>query len=405
MAKPNPQTLSSERVVSLSPGLPGIPERLLLSHSRGRVLFIAGAGVSQPSDLPDFRHLVVQVYSLLDTRIHTFMQRIVDDGASLSDLDLSDLSDQQVAELRRFERYEFDVVLGMLERRIDTQSSGTSQVRQAVRSKLWDPKPKPAPIHRALVRLSNRGGATSLVTTNFDLLLEDAARAINVRAPTYSLGGIPRPGLSDEFLGILHIHGALERNQSKPSDLIVTDEDFGEFYLRRRVVPDFIYDAARLFNVVLVGYQANDPPMRYLLNAVAADGTRFGDLKERFAFVGSKKVDPVEMQDWKARGITPIWYDSKDSHALLLETLTRWSQLSAINGQQRLIDSTLKRIAKKPSGTADDSEKDLFDHLIRRSNATERVRLAGLASKTKADVGWLDRVVSILRETRGEEPK
>ena len=54
----------------------------------------------------------------------------------------------------------------------------------------------------------------------------------------------------------------------------MTDRDFGEFYLRRRVVPDFIYDAARLFHLVLVGYSANDAPMRYLLNAVAADGSR-----------------------------------------------------------------------------------------------------------------------------------
>ncbi len=80
---------------------------------------------------------------------------------------------------------------------------------------------------------------------------------------------------------------ALDRNSSRTSDLVVSDQDFGEFYLRRRVVPDFIYDAARLFNLVLVGYSANDPPMRYLLNAVAADGTRFGDLKERFTFIGS----------------------------------------------------------------------------------------------------------------------
>lgn len=405
MANPNPDNLTSERVVSLEPGLPAIPERLLLSHARGRVLFVAGAGVSQPADLPDFRRLVVQVYSLLDTRVHTIMLRMVDDDATLSELDLSDLSDRQIAELRRFERYEFDVVLGMLERRIDTHSSGTSQVRQAVRSKLRDPNPGPAAIHRALVRLSNRGAATSLVTTNFDLLLEDAARAMKVRTATYSLGGIPRPGLNSEFAGILHIHGALERTKSKPSDFIVTDQDFGEFYLRRRVVPDFIYDAARLFNIVLVGYQANDPPMRYLLNAVAADGTRFGDLKERFAFVGSTQMDPVEIQDWKGRGITPIWYDSKDSHAALLATLQRWSELSAINGQQRLIDAAIKRIAKKPSGAANESEKDLFDHLIRRSTANEKMRLAGLASKSKADIGWLDRVISILKEPHGEESK
>ena len=42
-------------------------------------------------------------------------------------------------------------------------------------------------------------------------------------------------------------------------------------YYRYGYVPDFIYDAARLFHLVLVGYSANDPPMRYLLNAVAAD--------------------------------------------------------------------------------------------------------------------------------------
>ena len=403
MPKPTPDSLTSERVVSIAPGLPAIPERLLLSHARGRVLFVAGAGVSQPSALPDFRRLVVQMYSLLDTRVHTIMVRIVDDGAALEDLDLSDLTDRQVAELRRFVRDEYDVVLGMLERRIDTQSSGTSQLRQAVRSKLWEPRPKPASIHRALVRLSDRGGVTTLVTTNFDLLLEDAARAMRMPIATHSLGGIPRPGLSSEFSGVLHIHGALDRNQEKPSDLIVTDQDFGEFYLRRRVVPDFIYDAARLFSIVLVGYRANDPPMRYLLNAVAADGTRFGDLNERFAFVGSEKIDPVEIQDWKGRGITPIWYDSKNSHSALLETLNQWSVLSAINGRQRSIDAALKKISRKSSGAVDESEKDLFDHLIRRGTANERIRLSALASKSKADIAWLDRVVAILGETDGEE--
>ena len=103
---------------------------------------------------------------------------------------------------------------------------------------------------------------------------------------TYALGAIPRPTRSEEFSGVFHIHGALSPNPARAEDIIVTDRDFGEFYLRRRVVPDFIYDAARLFHLVLIGYSANDAPMRYLLNAVAADGSRFDDLKERFAFVG-----------------------------------------------------------------------------------------------------------------------
>ena len=112
--------------------------------------------------------------------------------------------------------------------------------------------------------------------------------------------------------GVMHIHGALDPNPERNSELVLSNQDFGEFYLRRRVVPDFIYDAARLFHLVLVGYSANDPPRRYLFNAVAADGTRFDYLKERFTFFGTDGVDPVALEDWKARGITPINYESKD---------------------------------------------------------------------------------------------
>ena len=47
--------------------LPLIPERLLLAHARGEVLFICGAGISRPANLPDFRQLVLDVYGKLDT--------------------------------------------------------------------------------------------------------------------------------------------------------------------------------------------------------------------------------------------------------------------------------------------------------------------------------------------------
>jgi hypothetical protein len=61
-----------------------------------------------------------------------------------------------------------------------------------------------------------------------------------------------------------------------------------------------------LFHLVLVGYSANDPPMRYLLNAVAADGSRFDDLKERFTFVGMNSVDLVELEDWTTPEATVV---------------------------------------------------------------------------------------------------
>jgi hypothetical protein len=248
------------------------------------------------------------------------------------------------------------------------------------------------------MRLANRGGALTVVTTNFDLLLEEAASKLQTAVQTYALGGIPRAGRTMTFSGILHIHGALDRNAERTSDLILSDQDFGEFYMRRRAVPDFIYDAARLFNLVLIGYSANDAPMRYLLNAVAADGSRFDDLKERFTFVGNESFDPVALEDWRGRGITPIHYDTTNEHALLVATLERWATFSAINGNQRLVDTALRRIVRTRRETSPDSERDLFDHLIRRSDTNELVRLAALASDCRADLGWLNAIESIARE-------
>jgi hypothetical protein len=387
-----------DRVITLGPNLPAIPERLLLAHARGEVLFIAGAGISRSAGLPDFRELVLDVYEKLDKPVHDVLSKIPPTACNLWNAEISGLTDQQSAEIKRFIVGDYDVVLGMLERRMDGQSSPLSSVRRAIAAKIRLPGVRPAPIHSALMRLADRGGAITIVTTNFEHLLEDTAKTKQSRVQTYALGGIPRPGRSADFAGVLHIHGALDRNPARTADLIVSDQDFGEFYLRRRVVSDFIYDAARLFNLVLVGYSVNDPPMRYLLNAVAADGTRFDDLKERFTFVGNAAADSVALEDWKGRGITPIHYDSVSNHSTLLQVLQRWAELSAVNGKKQLVDSQIRRIVRLARNEATDSDRDLFDHLIRRSDLNERVRLSALASKSKADLTWLDAISEVASE-------
>jgi hypothetical protein len=75
--------------------------------------------------------------------------------------------------------------------------------------------------------------------------------------------------------------------------------------------------------------------------------------------------------------------------------LERWADFSAINGKQSKIDAAIKRIVKSTRTSASDPDRDLFDHLVRRSNASERVRLSGLASAANADLGWLDAIVKI----------
>lgn len=355
-----------------------------------------------PAGLPDFRRLVIDVYRDLDPSVHAVLSQVPSGTCNQWEVDFSTLNNPQRAEVKRFIIGDYDVVLGMLERRLDNQTRGDSRVRHAVTSRLRGAGSKPKPIHRALMRLADRGGASTIVTTNFDLLLELAAKRRGPAIQTYSLGSIPRPTRQSDFAGVLHIHGALDPKPSRISELILSDQDFGEFYLRRRVVPDFIYDAARLFNLVLVGYSANDPPMRYLLNAVAADGARFDDLKERFTFFGTGTPDPVALEDWKARGITPIHYDAQNDHSTLRETLERWAEFSAINGKTARIDAEVCRIVKTPRTAASEEDCDLFDHLIRRSNMSERARLSALASAAKADLGWLDAIIKIGAEKEQE---
>lgn len=387
-----------DRIIELAPGLAPIPERLLLAHARGEVLFICGAGISRPAGLPDFRQLVLDVYAELDRSTYSILAGLPPGACNQWQTNCDSLNAMQSAEVRRFIVGDYDVVLGMLERRLDEQTRGDSQVRRKVAAILRSGSQSPVEIHKALINLADRGGTRTIVTTNFDLLLQVAAQRLRSPAETYSLGSIPRPSRHAEFSGVLHIHGALDKNPARTSELVLSDQDFGEFYLRRRVVPDFIYDAARLYHLVLVGYSANDPPMRYLLNAVAADGRRFDDLKERFTFFGTNLPDAVALADWNGRGITPIHYDSTNGHDALRATLVRWAALSAINGKKGVVDTELRRIVKTSRSAAKESDRDLFDHFFRRSNASERVRLSALVSDSKAEIEWLDAIVEICAE-------
>ena len=421
------------RFVSLGPDLPAIPERLLLAHARGEVLFICGAGISLSAGLPNFRDLVSAVFGTLDSAIHECLRNVSRDEHGRLTPDCTGLTPRQTAEVKRFIYEDYDVVLGMLERRLDgdRRTHEDSKVRATVVELLRSPKrwqelarpmsarsdaagddadppreARPSEVHRALMRLADRGGATAIITTNFDLLLETAAKRLGVAAETYALGAIPRPTTRKEFSGVLHIHGALSGNPARVSDLVLSDQDFGEFYLRRRVVPDFIYDAARLFHLVLVGYSVNDPPMRYLLNAVAADETRFDDVRKRFIFFGTGEFDPVEVEDWRGRGIVPIHYPApRGDHSMLCDTLMRWADLSAINGKKGAVDKEVRRIVKTERAAATEADRGLFDHLFRRSSTSERVRLAELASAARADSTWLDAMMAISSERdRGWRP-
>ena len=96
---------------------------------------------------------------------------------------------------------------------------------------------------------------------------------------------MPQPKVSG-FAGVLHLHGRLADAglDLKETDLVLTSAEFGDAYLRSGWASRYVYDLVRTHALVLVGYQADDPPMRYLLEALEADRERYPDLQQVYAF-------------------------------------------------------------------------------------------------------------------------
>lgn len=172
--------------------------------------------------------------------------------------------------------------------------------------------------------------------------------------------------------------------------MILTDQDFGDFYLRRRVTTDFIYDAARIFHLVLIGYSLSDAPMRYLLNAIAGDETHFNDIKKRYAFIPVAGVNESTEADWRGRGITPIAYDKAGGHQQLCEVLEAWAASTPKPGNTDWTKKRLKEIARLPLSKTSSREQSVFRYLLRRSTATERMDLLAYLTKRNVPFDWLN---------------
>jgi SIR2-like domain len=233
--------------VQFIPNGPDIPHVLLEAHEEGKVVFFCGAGISYPAGLPNFKGLVEQIYKLI--------------GIPIAGM-----------ERDSFDRGQFDATLDLLERNLIGQ-------RLAVRSKLAQVlKPKlrregATDTQAALLRLArNREGALRLVTTNFDRTFHVAARRTGQRFVAHAAPMLPIPKNS-RWNGLVYLHGLLPE---KPDDtalnrLVVTSGDFGLAYLTERWAARFVSELFRNYVVCFVGYSINDPVLRYMMDALAAD--------------------------------------------------------------------------------------------------------------------------------------
>ncbi|MEZ4495171.1 MAG: anti-phage defense-associated sirtuin Dsr1 [Dehalococcoidia bacterium] len=300
---------------------PNIPEALLQAHEEGRVVFFCGAGISYPAGLPDFKGLVERIYDLL--------------GTTLWDI-----------EREAFERGQFDAALDLLERRMPGE-------RQAVRNKLNEAlKPNlrrkgSTDTHAALLRLArNRQGALRLVTTNFDRVFHKAARRSGQNFHAYSAPMLPIPKNS-HWNGLVYLHGLLPDDPTDEATgrIVLTSGDFGLAYLTERWASRFVGELFRNYVVCFVGYSINDPVLRYMMDALAAD-RMLGEATPQAWALGD--CEPGNEHDksveWQAKGVTPVLYqlqDGRNKHSALHETLRAWAATyrDGVLGKEHIVAS------------------------------------------------------------------
>ena len=303
------------------PNGPDIPTELVSAQERGQTIFVCGAGVSLTVGLPSFRGLVECVYKELgeDWKLHVAEREGMEEGGELYG--------------------QYDRVLRCLERRLVASNGPRNRgmrdrIRTAVRNALVPPDNVSLANHLSLLELSRDDeGNTRLLTTNFDTLFERAwfEDRGNV-VPSHVGMAIPQPKTA-RCVGVLHLHGRLadvrtELKMSDESDLVLTSAEFGDAYLRSGWASRYVYDLVRAYTVVLVGYQADDPPMRYLLEVLEADRERYPDLQKVYAFAPSKPGEEERNHAlWKAKGVDPILYTvNGGDHANLYSNLREWRQ-------------------------------------------------------------------------------
>lgn len=318
------------------PNGPDIPENLLQSHEEGKVVFICGAGVSYPAGLPNFKGLVERVYAEADTNR---LGHPIEENA--------------------FGNKQYDTTLHLLERRLPNGRTGL-EMRSALKKAL---KPKlrrkyALRTHSALLKLSRtRDDSLRLITTNFDELFEISADKLGIDLSIYKAPLLPITKQS-RWSGLVYLHGKLPKNENSKelNDLVVTSADFGLSYLTERWASRFVSEVFRSYIVCFVGYSVDDPVMRYIVDALAADQQLGEEVLPVYAFSSYAKGKNEEVQqDWLAKGITPIIYSEAKKHSALHETLDAWARIyhDGSLGKERIV--TQYAITKPSESTVDDN--------------------------------------------------
>ena len=119
------------------------------------------------------------------------------------------------------------------------------------------------------------------------------------------------PVPKNRWEGLVYLHGLLpdDPDQDDLDQLVVSSGDFGLAYLTEAWAARFVGELFRNFTICFVGYSINDPVLRYMTDALAADRLLGESPSEMFAFGSfSRGKEAEQASEWEAKNVTPILY-------------------------------------------------------------------------------------------------
>ena len=283
---------------------PDIPDELLNARDEGRVIFFCGAGVSRAyAKLPGFIGLAESVLADLGSAEDSGERRLLQAMEKVSaETDLAGLISA-------------DRIFTLMEKSFESK-----QIERSVSQALKTANSPNLKAHRILLDLARQpGGSVRLVTTNFDRLFEKC----DPKVASSSRSRLPRVKLGDGDWGFVHLHGRVNEDYSGPDDdgFVLSSAEFGDAYLADGWARDFVREILDNYLAVFVGYSADDPPVRYLLEGLQRSRP---DTSRIYAFQDGP--DDEAIAKWDDKGVTAISYrPDDDHHSILYETLKAWA--------------------------------------------------------------------------------
>lgn len=311
------------------------PEPLLAALRNRKLVVFAGTGVSmgEPANLPSFLRLAQLIAA--------------GTGEAMQDREPED----------RF--------LGRLQHtQVDVYTRAAQELSRG--------DPAPTALHRDLLRLYSEAAQVRIITTNFDLLFEQAARdEFGVMPEVFRAPALP---LGRSFNGIIHLHGSV----SRPPEMVLTDADFGRAYLTEGWARRFLVDLFRHFTVLFVGYSHNDTIVSYLARALPKS-----EAGQRYALT----EEDDNPHRWHVLGIEPIGYTkpSKHDYSALYEGVRRLADTvrrSVLDWQREVTE-----LATKPPPLSEE-EADIIEDALKDVTTT---RFFANAARSPEWIGWLDK--------------